>query len=243
MKFPKQLKRRQLRALLLILFCLLLYTTWLVYAKSTEELSNEDFIRFHVIANSDTEEDQALKLKVRDQVLDKVNQDLLAQVMSSEQSVPTAAMSTKTTLTMDLDSTRTFILDHLDEIEAVAEACIAENGYDYSVDAQLGVRWIPQKTYGTVTFPAGNYEALNIVIGAGDGQNWWCVLFPPLCLIDGDPLDQASSRETLAGEEAYKDALMQEARLAEKYQPLLSSGTQATTLKLKFKTLELLKKK
>ena len=243
MKFPKKLKRRQLRAMLLILFCLLLYTTWLVYAKSTEELSNEDFIRFHVIANSDTEEDQALKLKVRDQVLDKVNQDLLAQVMSSEQSVPDASTSTKTTLTMDLDSTRVFILDHLDEIEAVAEACIAENGYDYPVDVQLGVRWIPQKTYGNVTFPAGNYEALNIVIGAGDGQNWWCVLFPPLCLIDGDPLDQASSRENLAEEEAYKDALMQEAQLAEKYQPLLSSGSQATTLKLKFKTLELLKKK
>lgn len=243
MKFLKPRKRRQLRGLLLILFCLLLYTTWFVYAKSTEELSNEDFIRFHVIANSDTEEDQALKLLVRDQVLDKVNQDLLAQVMSSEQSVPTAATSTKTTLTMDLDSTRIFLLDHLDEIEAVAEACIAENGYDYPVDAQLGVRWIPQKTYGTVTFPAGNYEALNIVIGAGDGQNWWCVLFPPLCLIDGDPLDQASSRETLAGEEAYRDALMLGAQLEEKYRPLLSPGTQATTLKLKFKTLELLQKK
>lgn len=223
------LKRKQLRIVLLILLSIFAYTTWIINAQKTE-LSNEDFIRFHVIANSDSKEDQSLKLLVRDKVLEKVNQDLIQEVVQNGSIEEQKA-------TLELDEARAYIETHIDEIEVIAEQCIADNGYTYPVDAELGVRWIPEKKYGTITFPAGNYEALNLVIGEGDGQNWWCVLFPPFCLIDAEPAEKASAKEQLTQQELYQDAL-----LDEKYSQLLESQGKATTLHLKFKTLELMEK-
>ena len=71
-------------------------------------------------------------------------------------------------------------------MEETANKVIEENGKSYKAEANLGIRWIPEKTYGDMYFPAGNYEALNLTLGRGEGQNWWCVLFPPLCLIEED---------------------------------------------------------
>ncbi len=120
-------------------------------------------IRMHVIANSNSPEDQRLKLKVRDEVLEYVGEN---------------TGNNKT-----IDETRLFLMGHRQELAEVAQKVIAQNGYDCDVDVQLGVRWIKEKTYGGMIFPAGNYEALNITIGKGQGENWWCVLFPPLCLV------------------------------------------------------------
>lgn len=120
-------------------------------------------IRMHVIANSNSPEDQSLKLKVRDEVLEYVSEN------------------TKNNET--IDETRLFLIGHRQELAEAAKTVIAQNGYDYDIDVQLGVRWIKKKNYGDMTFPAGNYEALNITIGKGQGENWWCVLFPPLCLV------------------------------------------------------------
>ena len=75
-------------------------------------------------------------------------------------------------------------MGHKQELADIAEAVVCENGYDYGIDVELGVRWIKEKNYGDITFPAGNYEALNITIGKGQGENWWCVLFPPLCFLN-----------------------------------------------------------
>lgn len=125
----------------------------------------EGIIRLHVIANSDSVDDQNLKLKVRDAVIAEVSK------LESKK---------------DIDESREWIASHLDDLEAVADNVIAENGCDYRASAELGVRWIPEKTYGDMYFPAGNYEALTITLGEGAGQNWWCVLFPPLCLITED---------------------------------------------------------
>ena len=132
-----------------------------------DEPSNQysGIIRLHVIANSDSAEDQALKLKVRDQIIKEVG--------SLEQS-------------KNIQQSRSYLANHLGDMEKTAAKVIAENGKQYGAEADLGVRWIPAKTYGDMYFPAGNYEALNLTLGDGKGQNWWCVLFPPLCLIEED---------------------------------------------------------
>ena len=154
-------------------------------------------VRFHVIANSNSDYDQEMKLAVRDRVLEEMNNKLIAETVSSYDGGESGAKKSGSagnsakTAKLDIDEVRDLITENLDEIERIAEEVIKEYGSDYDAHAELGVRFIPKKTYGEVTFPAGNYEALNITIGEGAGENWWCVLFPPLCLIDptGETLD------------------------------------------------------
>jgi len=150
----------------------------------------EGIIRLHIIANSDSQEDQELKLKVRNHVLAKV-QNHLADCFGKE-----LVRSGREQLDsrMRADITRNYIETHLEEITGWAEDVLKAEGAVYPVQANLGVTWIPEKEYDGIHFPAGNYEALNITIGEGAGQNWWCVIFPPLCLID-------------CGEEIYEDRL------------------------------------
>ena len=235
------LRKKQLQLMFFLLICLLIYISWTI-ADSQSKLSNEDFIRFHVIANSDTDEDQKLKLKVRDGVLAKINNELVKEAMAQELTefeasgaavTVNAEEGSRTKVSLDLEQSRKYISENLKGIEETAERIIQENGYDYTVKAELGVRWIPQKSYGNVIFPSGNYEALNITIGEGKGHNWWCVLFPPLCLIGADPPED----EELAKDEQeiYTDIL-----LDKKYEPLTAEKEKPTTLKLKFKTLELI---
>ncbi|MEE0746698.1 MAG: stage II sporulation protein R [Anaerovoracaceae bacterium] len=138
----------------------------------------EGIVRLHVLANSDTVEDQALKLKVRDAVI---------EYMEKQDDLNSAGEARK------------YLSENLNRLEKIAEGVIASEGYDYSARADLGVRYIPEKAYGGITFPAGNYEALNITIGRGEGENWWCVLFPPLCLLEEGT---ATDDEVVSGDEA-----------------------------------------
>lgn len=138
----------------------------------------EGIVRLHVLANSDTVEDQALKLKVRDAVI---------EYMEKQDDLNSAGEA------------REYLRENLNRLEKIAEGVIASEGYDYSARADLGVRYIPEKAYGGITFPAGNYEALNITIGRGEGENWWCVLFPPLCLLEEGT---ATDDEVVSGDEA-----------------------------------------
>lgn len=124
----------------------------------------ESIIRFHVLANSDSQEDQMLKLKVRDRVIAYVS-----EVLEGIE---------------DVEVTREAIMNNIDNIQEVARQEIIDNGEDFSVAVSLGEHVFPTKRYGNVVFPAGNYEALRVVIGDGYGQNWWCVMFPPLCFVD-----------------------------------------------------------
>ncbi len=118
-------------------------------------------LRFHVLANSDTLEDQAVKEEVRDAVGTYL-QPLLAGADS-------------------LEETKQIVNEHMTEVIAVSEQTLLENGYDYSVQACITETNFPEKTYGAYTFPKGEYEALQIIIGEGNGQNWWCVLYPNMC--------------------------------------------------------------
>ncbi len=118
-------------------------------------------LRFHVLANSDNAEDQAVKIKVRDAV-----GTYLHPLLKSSN---------------DLDETKEIVNNHMEEIIGVAEETLAEYGYDYEVLASVTQADFPEKTYGAYTFPKGEYEALQIIIGEGKGQNWWCVLYPNMC--------------------------------------------------------------
>ena len=119
-------------------------------------------VRLHVLANSDSEEDQALKLKVRDRVLERA-----AELLEDSG---------------DRDEAEARLTEALPELEGLAAAEIAANGYDYPVTARLEETSFTTREYDGFTLPAGKYLALRVVIGEGAGQNWWCVVFPPLCL-------------------------------------------------------------
>lgn len=118
-------------------------------------------VRLHVLANSDSDEDQALKFQVRDQVLERATGILQTAGNRAEAE---EALRAK-----------------LPELERVAEKEIRARGYTYSVTAELTEATFPTREYEDFTLPAGDYLALRVVIGAGEGQNWWCVVFPPLC--------------------------------------------------------------
>lgn len=122
----------------------------------------DSVVRLHVLANSDSEEDQALKLKVRDSVLELTT--------SLVESCTSSAEAEKT------------LLKNLDKLKEKASATIAAEGFDYSVEVTLGNEDYPTRDYGELCFPSGNYTSLRILIGDAEGQNWWCVLFPPLCM-------------------------------------------------------------
>lgn len=255
MRFDK----RQMQAMLFILICMILYTGWYTQSAKKNDV-HSGIIRFHVLANSNSPADQELKLKVRDGVLEAVNNNLIKETMDKYESVEDVPEQTTTPqseeeepvdetmavvdsrntaqVSLNADESREYLLSHLDEIEKIAEKIIKENGYDYKATAELGVRWIPEKSYGDMTFPAGNYEALNITIGAGEGNNWWCVLFPPLCLIDGsDNPNQLEPFETTT----FAAVGMTEDLLKLRNSNKQNVTTQAA-IKLKFKTLELLEK-
>ena len=123
----------------------------------------EEVLRFHVLANSDSKEDQELKMTVKDEVV-----SWLEAKMDCD----------------SLEGTKNFIRSHLTGIEEVAEETVRREGYSYPVQAALEWTDFPEKSYGDVTFPAGSYEALRIQIGEAKGHNWWCVLYPNLCFID-----------------------------------------------------------
>jgi len=124
----------------------------------------DSLIRFHVIANSDSEEDQNLKLKVKNKVI-----DYLYPYLNDSQS---------------LDESRQIIKDRMQEVKKLAEEVIKDNNYKYSIKVELSRENFPDKSYGNITLPQGNYEAFRIIIGDGQGKNWWCVMFPPLCFVD-----------------------------------------------------------
>ena len=164
----RKLKRWEL-ALMLGILVAVVAGSWLT--REQQELA-DSMIRFHVIANSDTEEDQALKLAVRDRVLEE-----------AEGLYPEGAT---------LEQAQAALEGHLNTLAAAGREVVEEQGYDYPVSARLEDCWFPTKEYEDFALPAGNYTALRVTIGEGKGQNWWCVAFPPLCLgAASETVDQA----------------------------------------------------
>ena len=133
-------------------------------SQTQEQLAKEVF-RFHVLANSDSEEDQKVKLQVRDAVLEYMKE----------------SMSDKTEGEMSAQKTKEWAQQHLTDLEEVADKVLEKEGYDYLAKAEVTTCYFPDKRYGDVLFPEGWYEALRIRLGEAEGHNWWCVLYPNLC--------------------------------------------------------------
>ena len=172
----------------------------------------DSVLRLHIVANSDSDEDQALKLKVRDEVVERCG-FLFENCVSAEQSIKTAA-------------------DNIGFIKYVAEQVITENGYNYDADCQVTQCSFPTKQYerpgdGVVSLPRGEYNALNIKIGAAKGKNWWCVMYPPLCFVDG-----------VASVPDETDELLKSQLTASEYELITESDR--PEIKIKFKIAELL---
>lgn len=141
--------------------CIACLLSMVGFCGACEDIESE-VLRLHILANSDSEEDQTLKLKVRD--------GLLAYSETLFQNAATKAEA------------ETIAKENLAQIQSEAEKIIRENGYDYGVQVYIKNMSFNTRVYGDVTLPAGNYDAIRVVIGAGEGHNWWCVMFPPLCL-------------------------------------------------------------
>ncbi len=151
----------------IIVLLLLILGAWFIsynYAEDVNAGLSQNLVRLHVVANSDSATDQALKLKVRDAIIE--------------------LMKDKLANSSNINETRSIINDNIKEIEEISLKVIKDNNYSYGVKASMGQYAFPTKTYGDIALPAGEYQALKVVIGEGTGANWWCVLFPPLCFID-----------------------------------------------------------
>ena len=149
---------------ILILLSLFILISAISYVDAVSNNIADSVFRLHVIANSDSEEDQKLKLKVRDELLSYMN------IISKDSTSKQEAMKIAN--------------EHKEEFTQIAEKVIKENGYNYTVNVQVGKADFPTKYYGDITLPAGTYDALKVQIGEAKGQNWWCVMFPPLCFVD-----------------------------------------------------------
>lgn len=167
----------------------------------------DELIRFHVIANSDSREDQELKLKVRDEVI-KHLEPLLKNSKSIEES-------------------RRIIKQNNKKVINIAKKVVKDNGYSYNVQTELSRENFPEKVYGKIVLPQGEYEAYRILIGNASGQNWWCVMFPPLCFVD-----------VTKGSVAYNET---ERRMDEVSKNKKTEENTDEEYELKFKIVEVLK--
>lgn len=179
----------------------LLYGILYTRAARLQHDISEKVLRFHVLANSDDEADQSLKLAVRDAV--------------------GSYMQKKLAGVDDLEECEQIVNGNLDQIREVAAETIAQNGYDYDVTAELEYTSFPVKSYGSYTFPAGEYEALRVVIGEGKGHNWWCVMYPNMCF--------SGSMYEVVDEKAGKK--LREVLTTEEYEKVLAEGNYQIQLK------------
>jgi stage II sporulation protein R len=165
-KFLNFIKSPKMKMTIILTFLLIIYITIcaISYAQTiSTDISNSVF-RLHVIANSDSKEDQDLKYKVRDSLLKYMN-SICSNCSSKQEAI-------------------NIVEEHKDNFKEIALQTIKENNYSYNVNINIGNFEFPTKTYGDISLPAGYYDALRVEIGEAKGKNWWCVMFPPLCFVD-----------------------------------------------------------
>ncbi len=209
------LARYKYFAMILVFLALAAYflaQAFFVDAVSKTDLQKDiasEIIRFHVIANSDLEEDQALKLKVKTALT-----DALRPALDKADSVEEA---------------RDILIENLPEMEDLANQVMKDNGFNYTAKASIERGYFPLKVYGDLSLPPGEYEAVRVELGSAKGQNWWCIMFPPLCFVDATysvvPEDSKEQLKHVLTEEEY-DAVF---------------ANKKVNVKVKFKLISLLK--
>lgn len=192
---------------LITLVIIFLFVSIKSYANTISDDLSNNFFRLHILANSDSEEDQALKLKVRDNIIEYMNSLSYSNLTKKEA----------------IDLTKS----NLQNFKEIAQRTILEEGYNYSINLEVGNFYFPTKEYGNISLPAGYYDALKIEIGEAKGKNWWCSLFPPLCFVDisAGVIDEES-------EKYLKD------NLSDDEFAIITDDSE--TVKFKFKIIELL---
>lgn len=165
-KFLSIIKNRKFHMVIILSILLFFYTTIcaISYAENISTNLSDNLFRLHVIANSDSNEDQNLKYIVRDSLLNYMN-NICKDCKTKQEAIA-------------------IVQENINEFEKIASNTIKENGFDYNVSIKIGNFEFPTKTYGDISLPAGFYDALRVEIGDAKGQNWWCVMFPPLCFVD-----------------------------------------------------------
>jgi len=198
---------------LLVVIILLISSVYVVNADNLnlQKSIEKKVIRFHVIANSDSVQDQAVKLKVRDKVLEYISPKLKKSKGKEE--------------------SQKILKENDKEIIKIAEEVLRKNGYNYKVTTTLGKENFPVKVYGNITLPQGEYDAYRIIIGSGEGKNWWCVMFPPLCFVD-----------ITKGEVSYKETQKQMKQvLSEKEYSIVDNTAHKDEVRMKFKLVEVIR--
>lgn len=205
--------KKKLNFIFILTILVFIYITLLSfnYSKAISSNLSDSVFRLHIIANSDSSADQELKLKVRDKIIEYMN--------------------TLTSNSSDKKDVISIVNNHLDSFKEIALNTIKENGYNYDVNIEIGNFHFPTKSYGDISFPAGNYDALKIEIGDAIGQNWWCVLFPPLCFVNSStgvvPDDSKNTLKENINSESYE--IISEGN---------NSNDNTSDIKIKFKIIE-----
>lgn len=192
--------------LILVLFLFLIFSAY-SYASTVNESLSDNVFRLHVIANSDSKEDQDLKYKVRDKLIEYMK-SITSNIENKEEVINIA-------------------YNNIENFQKIAEQVIKENGFNYPVKIEIGNFSFPTKTYGDISLPSGFYDALKVEIGNASGQNWWCVMFPPLCFVDVTsgvvPESSKENLETNLGQEEYD---------------IISNNNESDVIEFKFKIVE-----
>ena len=197
----------KLKTMLTILILFMIYFIFysISYSHSiSKDLENQLF-RLHILANSDSSEDQQIKLHVRNKIISYLN---------------TFSFKNKQELI-------NYLTDNKSQIQKIVQTAIEEKGYSYDVSIEIGNAFYPQKRYKNVILPSGHYDGLRIKIGKAEGHNWWCVLFPPMCLIDQSTCELPKESE-----------LILQNTLSEETNSVITSST--STYKFKFKIIDFL---
>ena len=210
-KFLNLCNHSKVKMVIILTFLFFAYTTIcaISYAEDiSTDIANSVF-RLHVIANSNSDVDQNLKYIVRDNLLEYMN-TLCANCTSKEEAITIANV-------------------HIEDFKEIALNTIRDEGFDYSVNVSIGNFEFPTKHYGDISLPLGYYDALKVEIGEAKGQNWWCVMFPPLCFVDASSgIVPEESKENL------------ENSLTDEEFSIVSDNEENPSFKLKFKILEIL---
>lgn len=198
-----KLKKIKILFIFIILFTIFIFTCAYSYVSAISDNLYNSVFRLHVIANSDSEEDQNLKYIVRDNLINYMN-DRCKNFSSKDEVIEYAKK-------------------HLAEIQEIAEGTVKENGFNYPITVEIGNFEFPTKKYGDISFPSGSYDALRVKIGNSSGKNWWCVMFPPLCFVDTTTgIVPDSSKESL-----------QETLSSENYKIVSENDSSEITIKFK----------
>lgn len=189
--------------LIFLLFIIYFIFSSISYSSTISNDLENHLFRLRVVANSNSEEDQNLKLKVRDNILNYLNQ-----------------FSFKTK-----EETITHLENNKKDIEKIISKTIQENGFNYTYEYEISNSFYPQRYYNSITLPSGNYDSLQIKLGKAEGKNWWCILFPPMCLINSSTCELEETPDTLS-----------ESNLSTESTEVIQSNK--STYKIKFKIID-----